>query len=313
MTARPEPTIDFVLGTGRCGSTLLHELICRHPATAFLSNLEDRTTAARRTARWNGSLYRRLPPSFTEKGRLRFAPSEGYGALEREVSPMLAMSDRDLDATDATPWLSDRLRGFFAGRAATAAAPAYVHKFTGWPRAGLLHEVFPDARYVHVVRDGRAVAASWLQMPWWLGYRGPGHWHWGPLPDGYRDEWERSGRSFVVLAGIAWKLLLDASDAARAAVPRAQWLDVRYEDLLADPSATLRAVVAFLGLPEDARFDAAVARYRFDATRMDGYRRALGPMAVDALDASLAGHLARFGYDAHAPQPALRRVAGAHA
>ena len=32
----------FVLGTGRCGSTLVHELVARHPDVGFLSNLEDR-------------------------------------------------------------------------------------------------------------------------------------------------------------------------------------------------------------------------------------------------------------------------------
>ena len=65
---------------------------------------------------------------------------------------------------------------------------------TGWPRAGFLHAVFPDARYVNVIRDGRAVANSWLQMDWWLGYRGPEHWHFGPLSDEHREVWERSGR-----------------------------------------------------------------------------------------------------------------------
>ena len=52
--------VDFVLGTGRCGSTLVHELLCRHPDVAFLSNLDDRTRLAGRTARLNGALYRRL-------------------------------------------------------------------------------------------------------------------------------------------------------------------------------------------------------------------------------------------------------------
>jgi nucleoside-diphosphate-sugar epimerase len=35
-------TYAFVLGTGRCGSTLIHELLARHEGVGFLSNLDDR-------------------------------------------------------------------------------------------------------------------------------------------------------------------------------------------------------------------------------------------------------------------------------
>ena len=168
-----------MLGTGRCGSTLVHELLCQHDDVAFLSNLED-LGAARRGRHDSGRLYRRMPPWVTEKGRTRFAPSEGYRALGREVSPILESSDRDLLAADATPWLTDRL-GRSSRTGPGTPEPFYLHKLTGWPRAGFLHAVFPDARFVNVVRDGRAVANSWLQMDWWLGYRGPEHWHFGPL------------------------------------------------------------------------------------------------------------------------------------
>ena len=36
------PQFGWVLGTGRCGSTLVHEVLARHPGVGFLTNLEDR-------------------------------------------------------------------------------------------------------------------------------------------------------------------------------------------------------------------------------------------------------------------------------
>lgn len=42
---------------------------------------------------------------------------------------------------------------------------------------------------------------------------GPSNWSLGPLPEPYALEWEHSGRSYVVLAGLAWKMLMDAFDA----------------------------------------------------------------------------------------------------
>ena len=240
--------IGFIVGTGRCGSTLVHEILCRHPDIGFVSNVEDRVGPARFTDRWNGPLYRRLPPSWTEKGRLRFAPSEAYRALAREVSTLLVEPRRDLVAGDAAPPLGDDLRVFFERRASAQRAPVFSHKFTGWPRAGLLDAVFPDARFVHVVRDGRAVAASWLEMPWWRGDQGPDGWHFGPLPATYAAEWEASGRDRAVLAGLAWKLLLDAFATARASIAQERWLEIRYEDLVADPRSVMDHVLDHHGL-----------------------------------------------------------------
>jgi hypothetical protein len=247
-------------------------------------------------ARASGRAYRRLPPWVTEKGRARFAPSEGYRALSRQVSPILENSDRDLLASDATPWLTKRLRTFFETRMALAPEPVYLHKLTGWPRAGFLHAAFPSARYLHVIRDGRAVASSWLQMPWWLGYRGPEHWHFGPLSPEHRELWERSGRSYVVLAGLAWVLLLDAFEAARSELSPDAWLDVRYEDLLAAPDATFERVLGFFGLPLDDAFRTRLGAYAFQTGRADAFRRDLDPASLTALEEVVGPALERYGY-----------------
>ncbi|HZQ87050.1 MAG TPA: sulfotransferase [Acidimicrobiales bacterium] len=286
----------FVLGTGRCGSTLVEEIVARHRDVGFLSNVDDRVGAFPVAGRWNGALYRRLPPSWTEKGRIRFAPTEGYRVLERNVSPVLAMPPHDLTAADATPSLAARFRTFFEHRAAAQGAPVFLHKFTGWPRAGFVAASLTGTRFVHVVRDGRAVASSWLRMPWWRGNQGPEGWHFGPLPEAYAEEWAASGRSQVVLAGLAWKLLLDAFDVAQAATSDRPWLVLRYEDVVAEPESTMRVLLQFLGLDWDDYFASQLGRFAFDAGRLDAYRHELSPADVALLEQTLAGHLDRYGY-----------------
>ena len=288
--------LHFVLGTGRCGSTLVHEVLCQHDDVAFFTNLEDLSGAARVLAGTSGRLYRRLPPTVTQKGRARFAPSEGYRALVREVSPIVESSDRDLVAADATPWLVDRLQAFFTSRAERAPQPVYLHKFTGWPRAGFLHAAFPEARYANVIRDGRAVANSWLQMPWWLGYRGPEHWHFGPLSPEHAEVYERSRRSYVVLAGLAWVILMDAFEAAKADLPERSWLDVRYEDLLADSASTIGRLLDFYDLNLDETFRVRLGRYTFAASRSHAYERDLDPASLKALEEVQGPTLERYGY-----------------
>lgn len=286
----------FMLGTGRCGSSLFHEVLTRHPDVGFVSNIDDRLPGARWTARWNGAAYRHLPPSVTQKGRLRLAPSEAYSVLNREVSPVMSTSFRDLLGADATPWLSDRLQAFFETRRQAQRVPLLLHKFTGWPRAGLLAAVFPGAKFVNVVRDGRAVAASWLQMQWWKGYQGPDHWQFGPLPPPYAEEWEQSGRSFVILAGICWKILIDASEQARDEVGSENWLDMRYEDVIGEPRAQFEAMLDFCDLAWSPAFERAFRRYQFRSSRTEAFLTDLDPKHLRLLETSLGVHLGRYRY-----------------
>jgi hypothetical protein len=289
-------TSAFILGTGRCGSTLVHDLLARHPDVGFISNVDDRAGRPVAGGRWNSAIYRRVPPSLTRKGRLRFAPSEGYRILGTQVSPAIVAPCRDLVAADATPWLAGRIEAFFERQASVQGRPLFLHKFTGWPRAGLLDAALPEPRFVHIVRDGRAVANSLVQMTWWDGYRGPSAWSWGPLPSRYEVEWEASGRSFPVLAGLEWKLLIDAFDRARQTISEERWLEVRYEDVIADPRSRIEDILRFLGLAWDDDFERSFARYTFGRERADAYRRELDPRDVRALDASLGERLERLGY-----------------
>jgi hypothetical protein len=293
-----QPRFVFVIGTGRCGSTLVQELLCRHPDIGFLTNLEDRLRYLPAFAgRLSNQLYRRMPPSLTRKGRPRFAPSEGYRALAREVSPMVTESCRDLLASDAMPWVADRFRAFFTQRARLQGRPVFLHKFTGWPRTGFVGEIIPNARFINVVRDGRSVTASALRTSWWKGHLGPEQWPWGPLPPAYAAEWEASGRSFPVLAALCWKILMDAYAAARELVPGDRWLDVRFEDVLADPEERLKELLSFFGLDEDPGLRTALSRITLSPERQHDYRRQLDPASLAMVERSLAGHLAAWGYE----------------
>ena len=308
---RSEPAHGFVVGTGRCGSTLVHEVLARHPDVGFVSNVDDRLPyLPPALGRWNNVIYRQVPSRFTRKGRLRFAPSEAYRVLGRRVSPSIVAPTRDLLAGDAVPWLAERTRRFFDARADAQGRPLFLHKFTGWPRAGFLDRVFPDARFVHIVRDGRAVANSFVQMPWWRGFEGPERWGWGPLPEAYAREWEESERSFVVLAGIQWKMLLDAFDAARAELPPDRWLELRYEDVVADPRARIAEILTFLGLDWNGAFEDGFVRHAFSPDRTEAFRDDLGIHEVAMLDRVLAGRLARHGYAAGAHQSRDKRAEG---
>jgi hypothetical protein len=290
------PRFVFVLGTGRCGSTLVQDVLAQHRSSGFVSNLDDNFPIPPSLGRWAADIYRAVPPGLMQKSPVRCIPSEAYNALNRDVSPILSRPFRDLRDEDVTPWLERRLGAFFDSRAEAHGTPVFLHKFTGWPRARFLRRIFPEARFIHVVRDGRAVANSWLQMSWWLGYQGPDHWQWGPIPDRYRTEWTESMQSFPALAGILWKMLIDAFIEARSQIPPGQWLNVRYEDVVERPRQCFAEMLEFAGLPFDAAFDRAMSRYTFSRGRSDAFRRDLDPETLSRLNASLREHLEQLHY-----------------
>jgi hypothetical protein len=271
----------FVVGTGRCGSTLLARILAAHPQIGWISS---------------------LPPPADRVGRvLRMAPrpAEAYPLLQTHVSPMLVDPFRDLTAEDAAPWLERRLRRFFEERAQREGRPVFMHKFTGWPRARLLAAVFPEARFVHVVRDGRAVANSLLQIYWWRGYRGVPAWSFGDLSEEEHREWEETGFSWAHLAGLEWKRLMAAFDATRTEIGQERWLDVRYEDLVAGPKEETTAILRFVGLDAWEGLDSELSRLGVSEGRADAYRDELRLEDVRLLDSLLASTLERWGYTGH--------------
>lgn len=287
---------SFMIGTGRCGSSVFHEVLARHPEVGFISNIDDLSAGGPSLTPWNNGIFRAVPSALTVKGRVRFAPSEGYRILASEVSPALCRSVRDLTERDLTPWLAGRLRRAFHDRADRQPTRAFSHKFTGWPRTGLLAAAFPGSRFVHVVRDGRAVANSFLQMPWWGGYEGTGSWRYGPLPEEYEDAWQRSGRSFPVLAALTWRMLIDAYDRAEQTVDPDTWLTVRYEDVLADPRKHFDRILDHVGLEWTKQFEAGLRRQQLRPGDGDRYRRDLDPRDVRAMEEVLEPVLDRYGY-----------------
>jgi hypothetical protein len=267
----------FVLGTGRCGSTLLEQILATHPEIGWVSDLPRGLARVGRTLR-----YRRR--------------SETYDVIEQHVSPMLVAPFRDLTAEDAAPWLERRLRRFFEERARRENRPVFMYKFTGWPRARLLAAVFPEARFIHVVRDGRSVANSYVQVRWWQGYQGVPGWTFGHLSEQEHRQWEQASYSWPYLAGLEWKRLLDAFEAARAEVGPERWLDVRYEDLVARPREETATALRFVGLDAPEGLDREISRLKVTAGRADAYLDELRPEDVILLDSLLGPTLARWGY-----------------
>lgn len=296
MPADTDIKIVFIIGSGRSGSSLVHELISRHRDVGFVSNVDDNLAFINSKGSINNLLFRSAIGRFTKKGRLRFAPSEAYKLIGRQVSPIYANSCRNLRAEDVTPELRRAFRDFFVARYRAQGKRVFVHKYTGWSRAGFFKEIFPEAKFIHIVRDGRAVANSFLQMDWWTGFLGPEKWYLGPLTEEHQSRWESSNGSFLVLAGIAWEILVTSIEQDAVNLGEKGICTTRYEDFLEDPVGEIGKLCEFSELDFEKDFRDRIDNSRINPGRKQAFLNDLSPAQVSELTSCIAGSLAKYGY-----------------
>jgi hypothetical protein len=155
-------------------------------------------------------------------------------AIWEGIAGVAADGSHRLDETAATPSVSKALVEEFA---APAGDKVLVEKSPrNTLRVPFLKAVFPDARIIHIVRDGRDVACSMVPGcagAEWRHLRPPG---WHELMERWHGV-ERCAR--------AWKEILELALADLEMVPH---LQIRYEDLVQGPRATLERVFGHIGL-----------------------------------------------------------------
>jgi hypothetical protein len=247
----------ILLGTGRCGSTALHKLLSQHPRVAWLSRLSNRYPKQPKYDYW---LMRSLDlPLVGELLNRRFHPSEGY-FFWQYYAPGFKQPFRDLMAEDVTHREKKAVCRALA-QILTPRRQRLLIKVTGWPRTGYLKEIFGEAKFVHMVRDGRAVANSMLAVHFWDGWYGPERWRWNQFTPEQYEIWERTDKSFVALAGLEWVMMQDAIAKAKALLSPDEILEIRYEDFCADKLSVTKQIAQFAELDWSRRFEQAVARF----------------------------------------------------
>lgn len=159
---------------------------------------------------------------------------------------------------------------------------------------GPIVRAYPQAAVVHMLRDPRDVAASLLQKGWLRAGR-PGHDDVGS-PYGHHvrfwveperaDEFDRADEARR--AGWAWRRYVSA-----ARVAPGNTLEVRYEDLAADPVAASEPLAVHLGA-DPVLLGGAFAHMH--AESVDRWRRNLTAEQVSEVEAEAGELLVELGY-----------------
>ena len=176
----------IIVGTGRCGSTLFHRLLAQHPQMMWLSPIcykyPDKPA-------WNRVAVTAMDNQVLRRlfgGRIR--PGENYRFWDKYAYGF-SEPCRDLVRSDVSARVKKQVRAAFEPML-SAKRNRLLIKITGWSRIGFLNEIFEDAKFIHMLRDGRAVASSLLHVNFWRGWYGPQSWRAGLLSPEDQATWE---------------------------------------------------------------------------------------------------------------------------
>lgn len=262
----------FIVGCPRSGTSVFYEKLACHPDLAWISTATKRAPAS--------PLLTRLLMLVRKDMR----PTEAKGVWDR----FCRGDDHALGRGDATP----RARRYFQRVMRTHLAIFRKSRFLSkcprnTVRIEFLDALFPDAFFIHIVRDGRAVAWSILRSR----QKEQGA-YWGAKPPGWRAV---LGLPLLEAAALQWKLITEHALAAAATLPPERYIELRYEDFTARPAEVLRETAARCGLawPDPAALEALVSNVE---NRNFKWREALQPPEVERLHALIGPLLTRLGY-----------------
>jgi hypothetical protein len=210
------PPAPFVVGAGRSGNTLLRMMLDAHPALAIPPETDFWVEALERV-----------------KGA-----ADPAGAMIATVTGHWRLTDTHVDGTTWSAAVR-ALRPFSPAGAMRAFYGLYAARFgkTRWGdktpyyvrHMTAIADALPEARFVHIVRDGRDAALS--IVPLWFG------------PNSVEE------------AAVEWRDTVLGARRQAARLPH--YLEVRYEDLVRAPEPTLKRVCAAIRLD----YDPAMLRY----------------------------------------------------
>jgi hypothetical protein len=236
--AAPVNPYVFVVGAARSGTTLLQRMLDAHPQLAIVNETY-----------W-------LPRKFRERTGLTRA-----GLVTPALLPLLLASPKfsrmGVSEEDLLGLLSNggtlRYERFVAQifdiYAARRGKPLAGDKTPGYVRRiEQIHELWPRARFVHIIRDPRDVCLSMLE------------WRSGERTAGQFGTWEMDP---VISTALYWRYSVAVGREAGESLGPTLYHEVRYEDLLSSPERALEQICEFLDLP----YADAMTRFHEGKTR----------------------------------------------
>jgi hypothetical protein len=287
VTPVPHNPYLFLVGVARSGTTLLQRMLNSHPQLA-VSNDPAFTHVPLRTV--PDGVDPPLTPDLVEA-------TLALRTFARLKLPEDAVRQAAAGARTWSQFVCGVYDAFARQHGKALAGEKMARYVTHLPQ---LTALFPWARFVHIIRDGRDVALS--QLEWAHERRGPGRLAlWREEPVG--------------VSALSWRWMVGTGRRDGVALGAGRYHEVRYEELVDGPEASLRRLTTFLELP----FAAEMLRYHQGKLRRDpgltakqawlpptpglrDWRTQMRPRDLELFEAIAGDQLSQLGYDRAFPE-----------
>ncbi len=290
----------FVIGAGRSGTTLLYKSLCLHPDIAWISNYLARFPGNRlwpllnrgvaffpsvRKRAWFGTDSNAYFNKRNALIKLVPTPVEGESVFSRCDIPLYPGHDWEITKKQS----ACIAKAFHDIRRAQGAKLFMSKRTANNRRIPQLFSAFPKARFLYIIRDGRATATSMLRAPWWQD-----HEVWW-LNQKTPRQWEQEGGNPLELAARNWVEEIKEIERGLEQVPNHHVMQIRYEDLIVDPANVWAAIELFLGVHRSEGWFSEVSKLKL-ADQNRSWIETLSSAEKDILNSVQRELLSSFGY-----------------
>jgi len=102
-------------------------------------------------------------------------------------------------------------------------------------------KVFPNAKFVHIIRDGRDVTCSLMEP------QGSGYWaHIKPLGWEY---WQDNYPKGPIKYAWQWNTVINIINSEKEKIPKDNFVEIHYEDFVSNPEKTIRFIFEKFAIP----------------------------------------------------------------
>ena len=259
---------------------MLHRLLSRHEQVGWLSTWNE-TFPTQTWLSAASNLYRAPLSDRIKEAKAFPKPYEAYDFWEHDL-PGFSRRDRPQTAVDVHEPGIQPVRQATAQVLRRQRRARLLVKVTGWSRIAYFDRIYPDARFISLRRDPRAVVSSWIKAGWLDTTSPPDspEWQWGHVEPSLLEAWKDLGGGPVLSAAL--KIHLDLADvASNLAMVPGRSTEIWYEDVIREPEPALRALCTFAGLDWTPGFASEVklmgfydpsGKWRRHLTEADGER-----------------------------------------
>ena len=238
----------FIIGCPRSGKTLLQGMIGFHESFAWFSQYNSSLPQVPAV----GILNRIYDIPLINKLLINFVGLKFFPhpiEMLKNYNKILA-TNGSLDGKQVLEEDKLKLETIFNKQLKYQNKNKFIADYGRPARMLYFNEIFPNSKFIHVIRDGRAVTADFLQnrLEWFHPSRNL-YSYYKNVPDSINEHLKHNKKHYILaLASLRWKMAIYEIEKQSLKLRNDQYLVVKYENIIDDKFRTVDIILRFLDL-----------------------------------------------------------------